>query len=158
MACYAAIGIIVTIFIFPETMNHALLGSTSELLGLIKSFIELQNALLESPLEDLTPKSPLIAKLAGIRSGIVAKFQGSEFFHLIPTYRAYFCWQWLVRLNSLRSSLVMEDGVVTMSKAWKNLCRVSSVVSVSKLGIPDPLMADSKFRLHPDFLNASRSL
>ena len=78
MSCYVAIGIIVTIFVFPETMNHAMLGSISDLLGKINTFIDLQNSVLESRPEDIAPGTPLLTKLLGTRAAIVGGFQQSR--------------------------------------------------------------------------------
>ncbi|CAL1710858.1 unnamed protein product [Somion occarium] len=75
MSCYVGLGIIITIFVFPETMNHSLLISHSGLLGQIQSLMDMQQQVLESQPEDLAPNSTLLTKLLGLRSGLIAGFQ-----------------------------------------------------------------------------------
>ena len=130
MSCYVAIGIIVTIFVFPETMNHAMLGSISDLLGKINTFIDLQNSVLESRPEDIAPGTPLLTKILGTRAAIVGGFQQSKWLCVRNSISELSFCQWRELLSLLRLSSVMGGGMVMTSKVLKSLSLVSSVVSV----------------------------
>ncbi|KAJ3525006.1 hypothetical protein NM688_g8467 [Phlebia brevispora] len=75
VACYIAIGLVVIVFVFPESINHATLVSTSALLGKIKDLVDLQQQVLESTPDDLARGSPLFTKLLGGRAAILAQIQ-----------------------------------------------------------------------------------
>lgn len=75
-----AIAIVVTIFVFPETMNHACMSATSAQLGQIKALIGLQTEVLESSPENLAPGKPLIGKISGARAAILAGQKGRKLY------------------------------------------------------------------------------
>ena len=75
VACYIALGIVIITFLFPESINHATLISISDLLGKIKSLIDLQQQILESTPDDLGPGSPLSGKILGGRVGMLTHLQ-----------------------------------------------------------------------------------
>jgi hypothetical protein len=71
VACYMAIAIAVTIFVFPETMNHSCLSSTSAQLAQIKALIAMQTTILESKPSQLAPGTPIMTKISGMRQTII---------------------------------------------------------------------------------------
>ncbi|KIM71841.1 hypothetical protein PILCRDRAFT_93686 [Piloderma croceum F 1598] len=71
IACYMGIAIVVTFFVFPETMNHSCLSATSAQLGLIKSLVGMQATVLESKPSQLAPGTPLMTKILGLRQGML---------------------------------------------------------------------------------------
>lgn len=76
IACYVAIACVVTIFVFPETMNHSCMSATANQLGAIKALVGMQDVILQSRPEDLRSGSPLIVKLTGARAGVLAAQKG----------------------------------------------------------------------------------
>ncbi|KAL4246747.1 hypothetical protein ABKN59_009080 [Abortiporus biennis] len=85
IGCYVGVGLIVIMFVFPETMNHSFLGGASGLLGQLKAMIDLQNEVLESDAESLAPGGPLLTKVATMRATIIGQYQKisatSKFIH-----------------------------------------------------------------------------
>jgi hypothetical protein len=73
------IAIVVTSFVFPETMNHSCLSSTSAQLDLIKSLIAMQTTVLESKPSQLAPGTPLMTKILGLRQGMLGAQKACEF-------------------------------------------------------------------------------
>jgi hypothetical protein len=71
LACYLAVAVAVTIFVFPETMNHSCLSSTSAQLGQIKALIAIQSTILESNPDDLAPDTPIRTKIMGMRRAVI---------------------------------------------------------------------------------------
>lgn len=80
------IAIVVTSFVFPETMNHSCLSATSAQLGLIKSLVGMQTTVLESSPSQLAPGTPLMAKILGMRQGMLGAQKACKF-HLQPLGR-----------------------------------------------------------------------
>lgn len=76
LACYIAIGVVVIIFIFPESLNHAVLTSTSGLLSKVKSLIDMQEDVLNAPISDLVGDGAVLTRVTGARVAIVAGLQG----------------------------------------------------------------------------------
>jgi hypothetical protein len=66
-----AIATAVTVFVFPETMNHSCLSSTSAQLGQIKALIAMQATVLDSNPSDLAPGTPLTTKILAMRQAII---------------------------------------------------------------------------------------
>ncbi|GJE92380.1 fusaric acid resistance protein-like domain containing protein [Phanerochaete sordida] len=75
IACYCAIAIVCIVFIFPETLNHATLVSTSALVGNLKNIIDLQHQILNASPEALAEGTPLAAKMQGLRVGVFMQIQ-----------------------------------------------------------------------------------
>ena len=75
VACYIALGLVIIIFVFPETVNHAALVSTSDLIGKTQSVIGILGEILESSPEDLAPGTPLATRLQGARMAILMHMQ-----------------------------------------------------------------------------------
>ncbi|KAF7369614.1 hypothetical protein MVEN_00292200 [Mycena venus] len=71
ISCYMAIAIVTTIFVFPETMCHALMDKLVEQLTRLQTLVEMQDEVLKAQPEDLTPESPLIAKFSALRATVV---------------------------------------------------------------------------------------
>ncbi|OBZ77446.1 Uncharacterized protein C57A7.05 [Grifola frondosa] len=71
VACYIAIALIFIICVFPETMNHSYLDSTSELIGKFKGLIDMQKDVLASSPQDLSPGSPLVMRIQGARAAVI---------------------------------------------------------------------------------------
>ena len=66
-----AVAIVVTFIVFPETMNHSCLSSTSAQLGQIKALIAIQSTILESNPDDLAPDAPIRTKVLGMRRAVL---------------------------------------------------------------------------------------
>lgn len=81
LACYIAIGVVVIIFIFPESLNHAVLTSTSGLLSKVKSLIDMQEDVLNAPISDLVGDGAVLTRVTGARVAIVAGLQGCKALH-----------------------------------------------------------------------------
>lgn len=75
LSCYVAVGIIVIVLIFPETLNHAFLVAACDLVGKVKALLDLQETVLSSAPEELASDAPLQAKIVGARAGIVGQLQ-----------------------------------------------------------------------------------
>lgn len=75
LACYVGIGLILIIVVFPETLNHALLASTADLVGELRALVEMQGEVLEAAPSDLTTGSGLLRKVLLARDGIFAHIQ-----------------------------------------------------------------------------------
>lgn len=87
LASYMAIAIVVNIFVFPETMNHACLEGSIALVGGVKALIDKQTQVLQVDLAELAPGTPLMAGIQGGRSAIIAgingrRCSGDDQFHL----------------------------------------------------------------------------
>ncbi|KAF8880565.1 hypothetical protein BD779DRAFT_1548971 [Infundibulicybe gibba] len=62
VSCYMAIGLLTTIFIFPETVNHSCLSTVADQLGRVKRMVELQDEVLQ-----LLPST----EISGVRSLLI---------------------------------------------------------------------------------------
>lgn len=79
MGCYVGIGVILILLVFPETLNHSYLGMTGVILGQIQTVIDMQKEVLDSPQTAFVSPSPIVAKITGVRMGIMQRFQQSKF-------------------------------------------------------------------------------
>ncbi|KAK7451262.1 hypothetical protein VKT23_012602 [Stygiomarasmius scandens] len=75
-AAYCAVGLILTIFVFPESMSHSVLHTVCDQIGRAKSLVEIQEEVLERAKEleggkDLSRDGTLHGKIQGMRSGLV---------------------------------------------------------------------------------------
>lgn len=77
-----AIAVVVTLFVFPETMNHSCMAATAAQLGQIKALIEMESTVLEADLEALAPGTPLMAKIAGARTAVLGGQKACEYFRV----------------------------------------------------------------------------
>ncbi|KAI0339296.1 hypothetical protein BDW22DRAFT_1409168 [Trametopsis cervina] len=75
VACYIAIGMVVIIFVFPQTANHAALVTASALTGQFHDIIDQQQVVLDSSLDELEPGKPLATALQRGTSGIIGQIQ-----------------------------------------------------------------------------------
>ncbi|KAJ7595105.1 hypothetical protein C8J56DRAFT_1013068 [Mycena floridula] len=71
VGCAAGIGVILTIFIFPETMNHSSLTGLSGQLQRIQKMFDDQKQVLRATPADLVPGSPLYVKADGARTALI---------------------------------------------------------------------------------------
>lgn len=95
LSCYIAIGIVVIVFVFPETLNHATLTSAITLLEKIEGLVKLQEEVLsvgaqpddsdsekgltqETLIEAFSNGAPLLEKLAGARDAMIGTAKGCE--------------------------------------------------------------------------------
>ncbi|KAF5353705.1 hypothetical protein D9758_008696 [Tetrapyrgos nigripes] len=69
--CYCAVGLILTIFVFPESMSHSALRTFSDQLRRAKALIEIQDEVLKSKPEELGRGTVLGMKIEGMRAGLV---------------------------------------------------------------------------------------
>ncbi|KIP09379.1 hypothetical protein PHLGIDRAFT_86838 [Phlebiopsis gigantea 11061_1 CR5-6] len=75
VACYIAIGAVLIILVFPETVNHATLVATSGLITKLKSIVDIQQQILTATPEDLVEGAPLPGKLQVLRLGSLMQIQ-----------------------------------------------------------------------------------
>jgi hypothetical protein len=71
-----AIGIVVTIFVFPRTAHHEFLETITMLLGQIKFLVDAQEDLLISVPGSITPGSPKAMQLRAARVSMFTIHQG----------------------------------------------------------------------------------
>ena len=83
VACYIALGIVIITLIFPETINHAALVSTSDLLGKLQGLVDIQQQVMEATPADLAVGAPLANKLQGARAAILAHIQQCKFADMV---------------------------------------------------------------------------
>jgi hypothetical protein len=80
VSIYMAIAIVVTIFVFPQTANHAFLGIVTLLLGQMKVLLDAQEDLLTAVPGSISPESPKILQLKAIRASMFTIHQKCAFF------------------------------------------------------------------------------
>jgi hypothetical protein len=73
-----AVGILVTIFVFPQTMNHLCMTMISAQLERIKALLEAQQALLDTAPTDLVPDNTLYRSIMVQRSAVIEKQRACE--------------------------------------------------------------------------------
>ncbi|KAF9074230.1 hypothetical protein BDP27DRAFT_1317519 [Rhodocollybia butyracea] len=79
IGCYAAIALVVTLFVFPETMSHSALRSVCEQLERVEKVVVMQGEVLrvidkergKAGIEELAPGKPLAMKLEGMKAVMV---------------------------------------------------------------------------------------
>lgn len=81
VACYVALGMVLITFIFPETVNHATLVSTSALIAKLQSIVDVQQQILSASPDDLADGAPLPQKMQGLRVGVFMSIQQSTFLY-----------------------------------------------------------------------------
>jgi hypothetical protein len=82
VSCYAAIAVFVTIFIFPETVNHAYLTGTAGLLGGLRNMLSFQDELLDleiDSLRDETRNGGILQRISKTRIETIVKMQSCEY-------------------------------------------------------------------------------
>ena len=79
VSIYMAIAIVVTVFVFPRTANHAFLGTATLLLSQIKLLLDAQEDLLTSVPGSITPESPEYLRLRATRISMFTIYQGCTF-------------------------------------------------------------------------------
>jgi len=77
VGCYAGIGVIATIFIFPSTMSHDTLHAIDRLFTKITALIEVQEEVFATSPKDLASGSALSSRIVGDRSAAIAGIQQS---------------------------------------------------------------------------------
>jgi hypothetical protein len=75
ISCYTAIAVVVTIVVFPQTMNHSCLSATSDLLAKIGELVKIQDVVVDSKPEDLQKGSPLLIDISSKRANIVGSLR-----------------------------------------------------------------------------------
>ena len=78
VASYVAIAIVLTISVFPETMNHQCMSMMSGQLAKAKGLLMLQDEVLDADVKDLAPGTPLITKIMGARGAFIGAQQQCE--------------------------------------------------------------------------------
>ncbi|KAH9042560.1 hypothetical protein EDB85DRAFT_1915639 [Lactarius pseudohatsudake] len=76
VSIYMAIAIVVTVFVFPQTANHAFLGTVTLLLGQMKVLLDAQEDLLTAVPGSITPESPKFLRLKATRASMFTIHQG----------------------------------------------------------------------------------
>lgn len=79
VSIYMAIAIVVTIFIFPQTANHAFLGIVTLLLSQTKALLDAQEDLLTTDPGSISPESPKILQLRATRASMFTIHQKCAF-------------------------------------------------------------------------------
>ncbi|KZP19305.1 hypothetical protein FIBSPDRAFT_1045659 [Athelia psychrophila] len=69
---YIGIAVVLTVLVFPETMNHACMKATVSQMAQLQALIAVQEAVLDSRVENLAPGTPLLAQIGGMRSAVLA--------------------------------------------------------------------------------------
>ncbi|KZP26783.1 hypothetical protein FIBSPDRAFT_731732 [Athelia psychrophila] len=72
IAVYIGIATVLTLTVFPETMNHSCMQSTVSQFAQIKALVAVQEAVLDAHPEDLGPGKPLLQKIIGMRAAVLA--------------------------------------------------------------------------------------
>ncbi|KZT02812.1 uncharacterized protein LAESUDRAFT_729774 [Laetiporus sulphureus 93-53] len=90
LSCYVAIGLVTIILVFPETLNHAALSSTSELLGHIGEGIMLQEEILNAPAAQLIGDGEMLGKAATAREHMIANMK--QLSSQLPLLNLEFSW------------------------------------------------------------------
>ncbi len=80
VSIYMAIAIVVTIFVFPQTANHAFLGTVTLLLGQMKVLLDAQEDLLTAVPGSITPENPKFLRLSATRASMFTIHQRRAFF------------------------------------------------------------------------------
>lgn len=75
-----AVGLVVIVLVFPETLNHEWLESYAGVLDLVKSLVDLQEKVLTDSPEQLNPNAEgnTISKLNALQAGALAAFQACK--------------------------------------------------------------------------------
>ena len=79
VGCYVAIALIVVTIVFPESLNHSYLDSTSALLQTLKGMLASQEDILRADPHDVLPGTPLLGKVFGMRAGSMQQLQQRMF-------------------------------------------------------------------------------
>ena len=80
VSIYTAIAIVVTTFVFPQTANHAFLGTVTHLLGQTKILLDVQEDLLTAIPGSIAPESPRMLRLKATRVSMFTIHQKCGFF------------------------------------------------------------------------------
>ncbi|KAJ6610792.1 hypothetical protein B0H10DRAFT_2059028 [Mycena sp. CBHHK59/15] len=75
IGCYMAIALLTTLFVFPETMSHAIMDKVSAQLARVQTLIEIQDDVLAARPEELTPDALLIRKFKELRAAVIGAQQ-----------------------------------------------------------------------------------
>ncbi|KAM5537128.1 hypothetical protein V8D89_009274 [Ganoderma adspersum] len=75
VGCYIAIALILVTIVFPESLNHSYLDSSSALLQTLKGLLASQEEILRADPHDVLPGTPLIGKVFGMRVGAIQLLQ-----------------------------------------------------------------------------------
>ncbi|KAH9919970.1 uncharacterized protein BXZ73DRAFT_104789 [Epithele typhae] len=75
VACYIAIALVLTVFVFPETLNHSHMDAVANLLEKFKTSITVQDEVLQADPHDVMPGKPLAGKIKGLRASSLAQIQ-----------------------------------------------------------------------------------
>ncbi|KAI0055431.1 hypothetical protein BV25DRAFT_1833168 [Artomyces pyxidatus] len=76
VSCYAAIGVVVIIVVFPETVNHAYLATVSVLLRKIEFMLAAQEDVLSTKLDNIKAQDDTVTKLGAARAASFSIYQG----------------------------------------------------------------------------------
>ncbi|KAJ7177207.1 hypothetical protein C8R46DRAFT_1188789, partial [Mycena filopes] len=75
IGCYMGIAILTTIFVFPETMSHAMMNKLVQQLARVQKMVEMQDDVFAAQPEDLAPASPLILQFRALRALVISTQQ-----------------------------------------------------------------------------------
>ena len=75
VGCYIAIALILVTIVFPESLNHSYLDSSSALLQTLKGLLASQEEILRADPHDVLPGTPLVGKVFGMRVGAIQQLQ-----------------------------------------------------------------------------------
>ncbi|KAJ7775586.1 hypothetical protein B0H16DRAFT_1713170 [Mycena metata] len=121
VGCYMGIAVLTTVFVFPETMSHAMMNKLVQQLARVQKMLEMQDDVFAAPPEALVPTAPLIVQFRALRTLVITTQQqvasSSGFLSL------EFSWgKW--NGDDVRS---LEDPTVTL------ITRVSSLLNFDRL-------------------------
>jgi hypothetical protein len=79
-AAYVAIGCVVIVLVFPESLNHQMLNGVSKLLAVVRQQIEMQEQVLHvADLEELKPESKMATQIQAMTAGTYGGIQKCVF-------------------------------------------------------------------------------
>jgi hypothetical protein len=85
VSCYMAVAILLTICVFPQTMNHLCMDMISTQLGRLKALVEIQQEVLDAAPLDLAPGSTLIGAIMKKRTEVIGGQRQCEWHELISS-------------------------------------------------------------------------
>ena len=71
VSCYMAVAIFVTIFVFPQTLNHLCMDMISAQLGRVKALVDIQREVLDADPTDLAPGTKLMESVGVQRTQLI---------------------------------------------------------------------------------------
>lgn len=110
VSMYAAIAIVVTIFVFPRTAHSAFLGTVTQLLSKMELLLDAQEDLLVAVPGSINPGSPKALQLRALRVSMFTIHQGRTFFNIDLCYQMW--------LNHGSSKVTLQGKFINAEFSW----------------------------------------